>query len=502
MRILLLCLIALALVATADGEGTHTPKQAVDEIGVFEAGDCPFSVPSQVTADCGFVTVPEARDPALADDTNTIRLAVARVRSTSAEPAPDPVVYLDGGPGVFTLAFAGSYIAEFSGLLAERDLILFDQRGIGESETSLACPEYGDLFYATLDADTTPEEELSLQLDIGLSCRERHRQNGANLAVYNSAASAGDVADIVRALGYERVNLIGVSYGTRLGLTIMRDYPQIVRSAALDSVFPPQVDSYSQLAPNADRAFNALFTACAADPICSVRHPDLQQTFYATVERLDAAPEIVTHYDFQTEQTYDVRVDGAFLINGLFNLLYSRGNIPDLPRAIYDAADGRYTTFMNDFFETLYFTTTYASLSMYYAVDCYEEMAFETDATFEAGLENLPPALRDNFREETAFYRQYCAAYQPATAVAIENEPVRSDIPTLLLSGGYDPITPPEWAADTARYLSNSTHVIFTELAHGVAFGHPCPMRMIEQFIAAPDQPVDTACASQIPPPF
>jgi len=502
LRVIILWLFAGLLIIAAGDDNQVMSQRSIDEIGAFEAAECPFFFPSTLTVECGFVTVPEARDPDRADDSNTIRLMVAIVRSISENPAPDPVIYLDGGPGGFTLDFGDFYTNMLGGVLAERDLILFDQRGVGYSEVGLTCPEIGDLLYATLSDDLTLEDELALVLPTGLSCRERHIADGANLGTYNSAASAADVADIVRSLGYEQVNLVGVSYGTRLGLTIMRDYPQIVRSAVLDSVYPPQVNSYSQLARNADRAFSALFAACAEAPNCSRLHPDLESTFYATVERLNAEPVIVTQYDPYTEREYDVRVDGDFLINGLFSLMYSSRDLQTLPFAIDAASQGEYRRFVDNYFNDLYFSTNFVNINMYYAVDCYEEVAFETPERAAAGVEGLPDALATLFIEENTFYRDYCAAFQPETAAPFENDPVRSPIPTLLLSGQFDPITPPEWGADAAAYLPNSTHLVFPSSAHGVFTDGPCPQGIITAFITDPDAVPDTSCMDNIQPPF
>ncbi|HEX6305128.1 MAG TPA: alpha/beta fold hydrolase, partial [Anaerolineales bacterium] len=195
-----------------------------------------------------------------------IQLHVAVFRSRSEEPENDPVVHLAGGPGSSSLGVAGYILGQgMDAILEQRDLILFDQRGTGYSQPRLDCPEREALTPTLLEGSLSQRAEQDAIVEALRECRERLTEEGVDLSAYNSAASAADVNDLRRALGYTKINLYGVSYGTRLGLTVMRDYPQAVRSAVLDSAYPPQVNLYTSLAPNAERAFNQLFAGCTAD---------------------------------------------------------------------------------------------------------------------------------------------------------------------------------------------------------------------------------------------
>ena len=500
MRITLLLFVA---VVTAFIGLNLQQTEAIEEIGIFESAECAFDIPNTPVVVCGYVSVPEARDASIADDSNVIRIAVAILKSSSKEAQADPVVYLDGGPGGFTLDFTDYYARAFAPLLETRDVILFDQRGIGYSETPLLCPEIGEYSYATLADDLDDETELEQSLAIITSCRERQIASGANLLTYNSAASAADVRDIIQALGYEQVNLFGVSYGTRLALTIMRDYPDIVRSAVLDSVYPPQVDSYSEFVLNADRAFRTLFDACAASDLCNSRYPELEAVFYETVDRLEAEPEIVSFYDFWTGQDYDILVDGEMLANGLFSLMYSTEQLRLLPDAIYDAAAGDYDTFVEDLMQTLYFNNDYTSYSMFFAVECYEEVAFLDEAPFRGAFQTLPTQLQSIFLPENDFIASICAAYNDGTgAPPLENEAVVSDTPTLLLAGEYDPITPPAWARESAQSLESAYYYELPGVGHGAYFAGRCPEQIVTAFLENPLSEPDTACINNMRAPF
>ncbi len=245
--------------------GVVVPLQArqTDTLG-FQEGDCPFPALDGVT--CGYLTVPEDRAQ---PDGNTVELAVAIIAARSANPDPIPVIYLEGGPGDAPLIDTDTFLTY--PVVEDHTLILFDQRGTGFSQPSLNCPE--------LEGDSSSDDPVQ-------ACHDRLQSEGVNLQMYNSAASAADVNDLAAALGYDKVNLWGISYGTKLGLTVLRDYPEIVQSAVLDSVYAPEVDDLQIQSSGVTGSLNELFSRCAADAACSDAYPNLESDFYAM---LDAA---------------------------------------------------------------------------------------------------------------------------------------------------------------------------------------------------------------------
>jgi Predicted hydrolases or acyltransferases (alpha/beta hydrolase superfamily) len=299
-----LVLLLVAPPVTSWGPETTLPE--------FEWAECLFEIPEGRNVECGYLTVPEDRSQS---DGSTIRLYVAIFRSPNENPAPDPVIYLAGGPGGNALeGIAYSFNDNFAPFLADRDVIVFDQRGTGYSEPSLAAPELINLTYETLDQDLTPKEYNELSLEALSDCHDRLVAEGINLGAYNSAENAADLNDLRIALGYEEWNLFGVSYGTRLALTAMRDYPEGIRSVILDSSCPLEVDLYYEGPTNANRAFRVFFDECASDLACSEAYPDLESVFYGVVDQLNSSPVIfpVTHP--LSGETYDMLVDGDGLI--------------------------------------------------------------------------------------------------------------------------------------------------------------------------------------------
>lgn len=456
--------------------------------GIFEAADCEYEDLADVTLECGYVAVPQDhRDPG----SDTIWLAVTIVRSGGAA-KPDPVVYLAGGPG-------GSATDDVEGwldqaFLEERDLILFDQRGTGSSEPSLNCAE--------LEGESGQKDVEAAQ-----ECRDRLEAEGIDLTLYNSAQSAADLDMMRRALGYESWNLLGISYGTRLALTAMRDYPAGIRSVILDSVYPPEVDAYEQEAINGVRAIETLLAGCAADAACNKAYPDLEGRFYRLLSALDESPVEFTAYDPEYEEDIDVLLDGSELVNRLFQALYDAEVIPVLPYVIDLIDRGEYETayawLLGD--ETAYarprqeeeedFTD---SEGLFYSVECNEEAIFNDPDAARQAVEAADSAVAEYLYVDVEAMFEICKIWGAGAASAIETQPVRSDIPTLLLAGDYDPITPPAWAESAARYLSNGYLFVFPGVGHSVVDSGECAQSLVTAFLNAPRKQPDGRCVTRM----
>jgi pimeloyl-ACP methyl ester carboxylesterase len=260
-----------------NGDTVETTGQS-GQVPEYETVDCRFTIPQGTEVECGCMAVPEDRSQ---PDGNQVKIQFAIFKSTSSNPEPDPIVYLAGGPGEHALeAVSLTFDQRFAPLTANRDLIVFDQRGTGYSEPALNCPELIELSYEVLDQDLGNEEVLELENEATRACYERLIEQNINLSLYNSVESAADLNDLRLALGYEEWNLFGVSYGTRLALTAMRDYPDGIRSVILNSTVPLQADLYSEVPASFDRALNVLFDSCADNPVADNAYPDLETVFF------------------------------------------------------------------------------------------------------------------------------------------------------------------------------------------------------------------------------
>lgn len=474
---------------------TAAPAEAATaapaEAPAFTEATCAFQPLEGVQVRCGYIEVPENRSE---PDGPKIRVVAAVFESRSPNPAPDAMIYLDGGPGGHTLRTApfvfGELVAPF---LDRRDVILFDQRGVGASDPALDCPEQFRLDLGVLGEGLRNESYLQSATAAMLGCRERLLSEGVNLEAFTSAESAADVDDLRRALGYEQLNLYGISYGTRLALTIMRDFPDSLRSVVLDSTVPLQANIFLDISASAERAFATLFDGCAQDAACNAAYPNLEQVFYEAVEKLNAEPITVPLQDFG--QSIEVVVTGDLLIRTLFQALYRTYVLADLPRAIYAARDGDDLGFWTQQALENAILNQLISAGMYYSVQCGEEARFSTDEEMQQA-DATRPEQRDAFDQADTI--AICAVWGAREAETVENQPVSSDIPTLVLAGQYDPVTPPDYGREAAKTLSNSFFFEFPGVGHGASIAHPCPKSIMLAFVEEPTSAPDAGCIAQM----
>jgi pimeloyl-ACP methyl ester carboxylesterase len=476
----------------ATAAGTHPAR--------FEKGDCRFEVPSGYDVSCGYlVTLQDRARP----DGPEVRLHVGTFHKRGATVAEDPIVYLEGGPGGNALMGAvHDFDGRFGGYAASRDIVVFDQRGTGFSEPRLDCQELIDVIVGQFDSTAPPAQQLAEQQATLAPCRQALTAKGVDLSHYNSVDSAADLAELRQVLGYASWNVLGVSYGTRLAQTLLRAHPEGIRSVVLDSTFPNAVEPLSALPEMTAAAYQRFFDACHNDTACNAQYPDLASRFRALVDAMNRQPVTVTATDFITEKTYTGRVAGTTLSNLLFEALYSPVLFTAFPQLIADLEQRRtesLTVFVSNSISQLNFIT----LGVHLAVECNEEVPFaDPDAVHRAAQAHaeIADVIAGQLIESDAGF-ETCRLWGAGRAGPEENQPVRSDVPTLIMSGGFDPITPGEWGRQVGQTLSRSTFVQFPSLGHGVSFEVGCPQQVMLAFVDRPTSPPDAACASQLPPP-
>jgi len=458
----------------AIGSPPQIPSKRLPETTqAFEETECPSGVPTSHATQCGWVSVPEDH---AAPSGAALKLFVLRVFSDADGVKDDPIVYLEGGPGGSGVATVSALFDYFEPLLAHRDLVTFDQRGAGDSLPSLACDELRGT-EAALDSDLSPRVA---------ACRTRLTEDGVDPSKYTSAQNALDVDDVRGALGYESWNLLGVSYGTRLALTVMRDAPAGVRSVVLDSTVPLEVDLLAETAPNAYADFERLFEACRQDADCAAAYPDLMGTMLGIVDRLNADPIPSKFSDGTSYQ-----LTGADVLGVLFTFLYAWENLPYIPRLIHEIDAGDYSLILKFIEES--WAGGYSE-GMYLSINCSEEAAFTSAEALQSAAVGLPAAFAECFASPAVF--DQCVAWDVPASPALENEAVHSSLPTLVLAGYYDPITPPSFGQLVASALPRSQYLELGGAAHG-AMTTPCGLELIDRYFEAPTVPVDGACAGQ-----
>ncbi|WP_052889835.1 alpha/beta hydrolase [Thermogemmatispora carboxidivorans] len=476
-----------------------TAKASAVTTGSFRQGPCPFQPGMGIVqgrdVTCGVLTVPEDRSQ---PQGNTIHLAVAVFKASTTQTDTAPFLYLSGGPGGATLSELGPYIsqANLQAVTLGHTFILFDQRGTGYSSPSLYCGEVDSFNRSTKDENLSRQANDTGYLQAMRSCRDRLTAEGIHLSAYTTIADAQDVHDLIHALGYRQVNLYGVSYGTRLALTVMRLFPQDLRSVILDSTVPTQSNLFTSLPASMQHAFDTLFNGCQKDALCNESYPNLATTFYRLVDRLNAHP--VTFNDLQYGP---VLLTGDSFAQWVFTSLYVTSFIPDLPRAISEVDHGQYTLISETYGELL--LANDVSYGMYYSVECGEDMRYTSPQELDKAVAVLHPELQPGMQDGLRADYQVCQLWNVPAVPPEQKQPVTSSLPTLILSGEYDPITPTSNALMAQKTLSHSYLFVFPGTGHGVFLTGSCANLIMEQFLDNPqDQPISSCISSMGEPNF
>jgi len=464
----------------------------------FTKAGCRFSPPEGVIVTCGYVSVPEDRSN---PQTKTIHLAVAVFHSTSPNPAPDPVIFLQGGPGgQAVLLGADSYATLVKPFLSKRDFITFDQRGTGISIPALGCDELENVYKQDIGGQIPTTSRDYIYTNAFRSCHGAMKIGGIELSSYTTLESSADLKDIVTTLGYKQVNLFGASYGTRLTLVTMRDHPEIVRSAVLDSVVPVEVKLYDEDPIRYNSALQALFDGCAGDSRCNTAYPDLKTVFWDLVDQLDTKPVVVTAPLPVGSNTENV--DGADLIGLTLALLKTTNLIAYAPATIYKVKGGDFSTFVA-LQSSLPYEFEGINIGLYISMMCHEQILATTPPNLQAAMDSqhdIGRYFRLPFFGDAQAMFNTCKVWGAFAPIAGENATTISDIPSLIIEGRYDPATPPIFGKQVASQLSHSYYMEFPNQGHTPTATDTsgCALGTLLAFLDNPNQKPDMKCLSAI----
>jgi pimeloyl-ACP methyl ester carboxylesterase len=450
----------------------------------FEKSDCAVTVPNGERVECGYLVVRENRT---VKNSPTIRLPIVILKSDSATPQPDAVLRTLGGPGGSSLRMISG--RRFSPWLKNRDMIIFEQRGTRYAQPALECPEVGEANIESVRRRLNEKEKQKRELEAAKTCRERLVKSGVDLSGYNSAESAADIEDLRRVLKLEKINLYGVSYSARLMLEAMRDYPQSIRSVVIESTMPLEINYDEVGVDGIARTLNLLFSKCKADAECAKNFPNLEAEFYAAVKKANAEPIVLDVKDGK------IQLNGNDLVTWAIDYLLS--SEPELvasaPLQMNAVANGNYKPLQNYASDKL--SPPFYSLGMRYSIWCSEEMPFQNAK--KIARQSTKYSFLKGYEVQTL--PAICSIWNVPKAAAIENKPVKSDIPTLILAGEFDAYTPPDWGRQTSKNLKNSFFFEVPWLAHGPGFSAPpCLREMIADFFERPQTAPKSECIEQI----
>ena len=491
MRIVVL-LISLLIAACSEKDTSKEAKSSSIQQQQHILKPCPSFAetgkPALVYgAECGELLVKE--NPA---DINSREMSLNILRLPAISPAPkaDPLFLIQGGPGGSSVDMATLVHTAFADVRKNRDLIFVDQRGTGKS-SPMVCERL-----SAADEFLPDTESTTKSLALIKTCAEKYQ---AQVPFYTTPYAVQDLDAVRAALGYEHINLWGGSYGTRVVLEYLREFPQHTRTVILDGVAPVQIALPKYFQADALAALQAVNAECHAQEKCKNLYGDIVEKAGQVTQRLAQALAINKPVTIQFEHPRHQQQTKLILtpknFSGLiFMSLYSRDLTVLLPRAIANAENEDYRLIAalsalaseQESFSNI-------SEGMRYSIVCNEDAYFISadDVATAASFFGLN-MLKD--------FSNACALWPKTKLPQNYNEPIVSDVPALLLSGSHDPVTPPRWAEMVAKHLTHSLQIVAPGGNHSVSM-EGCVPQIIAQFIelGAVDE-IKTDCTKNIVP--
>ncbi len=475
-----LTLLPIVVLVTGCGDiGHSTDKRGRSSIALEPCQLAAPVGPARLAAQCGKLTVFENR---AAQSGRQIDLRIAVLPAISRTPAADPFVFITGGPGEAATQDYVLLSRAFERIREKRDIVLVDQRGTGQSHP-LVCP-------SSETAGATDDTSIQAQVN---RCIE---QLDADPRYYTTLDAVADLEQVRAALGYPRLNLYGVSYGTRVAQVYLAQHPDQVRTMILDGVVSPARPLGLTMASDAQRALDLIFARCATDPACHSAFPDLAGDLAALIARVDQAPVSVTIPHPTTGEPTAVKLDRSALATAIRLFSYAPETAALLPLLIHSA---RATGDLSHLAAQAQIVTRQVEGSL--SVGLHNSVICAEDVPFYANAASLAEGEQRTYMGERYKELERLCQYWPSRPVSAEFlAPVKSAVPVLLLSGEADPVTPPVNAAQVAATLPSSLSLVAPGQGHGiVTLG--CTYRVAADFVEKGTvKDLDVACVNDIRP--
>lgn len=472
--------VILALFATLQAASTTQPVVAKTTV---ELKPCK---PQGIEGDakCGTLEVFENR---ATQEDRKIKINILVLPASGQQREPDPLFYFAGGPGSAATEDAPGIAPLLASVRQRRDLVFVDQRGTGQSNP-LNC----ELFNS---ADPQSFLGSFFPLDDVRKCREQLEPK-ADLTLYTTNIAMDDLDDVRAALGYEQINLYGGSYGTRAALVYLRRHPKHVRTVILHGVAPTNQFMPRSFPQDAERALQGVLSECEADEACRKAFPQVKVDAQRVLEQLLQSPAQAEVQLPQSKERVTVKLNRNLAAEAVRYMMYSPIGAGRVPLFLHLAAEGNYVPLAQAALFYRQNLVATGSNGMYLSVTCAEDLPFvKAEDAKRIGTNTFLGSYR---------YDQQNAACELWPRAMIDSkyaEPVRSDKPVLIMTGEWDPVTPPSQGDAVAKTLPNSLHVVVNDGAHGLSGlqGIECLDRLMTQFVERGTvKDLDTSCTKNI----
>jgi pimeloyl-ACP methyl ester carboxylesterase len=435
---------------------------------------------------CGKLTVFENRETRTG---RTIDLNLVVLPAFDQKTKAEPLFHLEGGPGAAASNAAMFYAKEGKEYRRKHDVVLVDQRGTGKSNPLTAPP-----------IKKTPQDYLKemYPVDYVQNLRRTLGQH-ADLTQYTTSIAMDDLDDVRAWLGYDRINLFGLSYGTRATLVYLRQHPDHVHTATLIGVAPTYLKMPLYHSQAAARAMDLLLGECEKDRSCHNAFPQIRADWQNVLAQLDREPARVQYSPDGKSAPVSVQLQLDIFAEKIRNWMYGQDKARKIPFIVHRAAQGDFAPFLHEAIAPG--TSDFIADGMYLSVTCAEDVPF-IDQTEAAKLNDANPFGNYRVFQQT----RACGLWPRGKIPAGYPDPVSSKAPVLIFSGNLDPVTPPQRGEEVAKHLPNSRHVVIPEAGHGVdgLDDAGCVDRIIIDFMdKGSAEDLDTSCVERMaPPPF
>jgi len=437
---------------------------------------------NSITARCGTLSVPLDREH---PDAGNIDLNLAVVPALNRRSEAAPLFLLAGGPGQGAVQTYVAVAGAFARINRNHAIVLLDQRGTGKS--SLLSCDYPEDWQQP--ADPAPV--------IRQATTECLAKLGSRARFYTTSIAVQDLEAVRVALGFAQIDLYGGSYGTRVAEHYMRHYPDHTHAVILDGVVYPEQVLGPDIPRDADHALSLIVTRCQHSAECNAAYPDLSQDLSVLLRQFGSRQTPVTVNDPNSGTPTQVQFSHNFLAAALRLLSYSSASAALLPtlihqgaRAVQDDPHGSLAPLAAQTIMTTRDLKDMLANGMHYSVVCSEDVPFYTAANLDrAALERTYMGA-----EIVDVFQEVCKLWPKGPVDSDLHSPLHSDVPTLLLSGEADPVTPPAGAERVARGLTRHRHLVLSGEGHG-QLGTSCVPRLMAAFFdsADPDK-LDSSC--------
>lgn len=438
---------------------------------------------------CGYVTVPlYHQDP----EGDTIQIPVVIWPYPEQTKNLDPVFIMQGGPGGSTLDMYPDWFYGYeSRPVGEREIVFVDQRGTRYSEPSLVCSEIDEADEPEEEEENGEEGENEDYLIYLKNCHDRLVSEGVDLSAFNTAEIAHDMEFIRKTFDYPAINFYGVSYGSHIGQYLAAFHPEGLRSLILDGVAPIPLNYLDNSYSHANRLLEDYLVECDQDSFCSENYPGLIDRINERIDNLDEKPDSVTLHDPNSSDSITEEITGEFFLYYLIYMFRMDSSYAILPYLVNQAEEGHFDLY-KWYGERLTFEEV-DSDGLFYAVVSGEHTPLHVPEEADYLIPKLSEIEVESAEDNLAEF----AVWDVKASTEILTEMPSSEVPTLLMSGFFDPTTPPQYGETALESFPNGQHVIDPLGGHGIAFSDGCTEQILVDFLEEPQGEVEDECLAE-----